>query len=232
MNHLSQGHYIYGMNNFKPRMFNAKNYAGVNTGFGGSADSRTTRVVSLQAALMQLTQAGILSHGAPGKLPGQAMSISWIRATILVRCNATVRGHSAVSVPVLQAVINLLQHKLTPIVPLRGSISASGDLMPLSYIAGTIEGNPDIQVELDDGRIMPADEALQIAGIEPITLGPKEGLGLVNGTACSAAVGALVMNEAHRLALLTQALTSMAVEVSISALNGMPESTFLTDYRL
>jgi phenylalanine ammonia-lyase len=87
--------------------------------------------------------------------------------------------------------------------------------MPLSYIAGTIEGNPDIYVELEDGQTLAADEALQKAGIEPVTLGPKEGLGLVNGTACSAALGALVINEAHQLAFITQALTAMAVEVSI-----------------
>lgn len=186
---------------------------GVNTGFGGSADTRTDEVVKLQAALMQLTQAGILSASPDGSIPEQAMPASWVRATIVVRCNSTLRGHSAVSLPVLQALTRLLEHRIIPIVPIRGSVSASGDLMPLSYIAGAIEGNPDILVKCEDGLVLPAPQALRAAGLLPVTLGPKEGLGLVNGTASSAALGALVMSHAHNLAVLTQALTAMAVEV-------------------
>lgn len=87
--------------------------------------------------------------------------------------------------------------------------------MPLSYIAGAIEGNPDVYVEsTSDGALLPAHTALQSRGLEPVRLGPKEGLGLVNGTASSAALGALVIHEAHNLSVLTQALTAMAVEVS------------------
>lgn len=85
--------------------------------------------------------------------------------------------------------------------------------MPLSYIAGTIEGNPDILIE-KNGKVIPAPQALKEAGLQPVKLGPKEGLGLVNGTSSSAALAAMVITDAHRLALLTQALTGMAVEVS------------------
>jgi phenylalanine ammonia-lyase len=162
---------------------------------------------------MQLTQAGILTPSLDGSVPEEAMPASWVRATIVVRCNATLRGHSAVSLPVLQAMISLLQHRLTPVVPLRGSVSASGDLMPLSYIGGAIEGNPDILVETN-GQVLPAPQALRDAGLPAVKLGPKEGLGLVNGTASSAALGALVLSQAHNLAVLTQALTAVAVEVS------------------
>ncbi len=132
---------------------------------------------------------------------------------MVVRCNSTLRGHSAVSLPVVRAVAGLLEHHLTPIVPLRGSVSASGDLMPLAYVAGSIEGNPDILLE-KNGEVLPANQALQEAGMQPVVLGPKEGLGLVNGTASSAGLGALVMAEAHSLAVLTQILTGAAVEVS------------------
>ncbi|KAH8816718.1 phenylalanine ammonia-lyase [Xylogone sp. PMI_703] len=204
MDHLAKDYYVYG----------------VNTGFGGSADSRTEEVVKLQAALMQLTQAGILTPSPGSTVPEQAMPAAWVRATIVVRCNATMRGHSAVSLPVLQAMVGLLEHRLAPVVPLRGSVSASGDLMPLSYIAGAIEGNPDILVESNAGGVLPAPQALQAAGLSTVQLGPKEGLGLVNGTASSAAVGALVMSKAQNLALLTQALTALAVE----ALHGSSES--------
>lgn len=193
---------------------NSDCHAGVNTGFGGSAHTRTEEIVALQAALMQLTQVGILSPFAKTLHEKHAMPASWVRATMVTRLNATIRGHSAVSLPILKAITGLLEHRLTPVVPLRGSVSASGDLMPLSYISGAIEGNPDVFVETQDGTILPSHIALQKAGISAVTLGPKEGLGLVNGTASSAALGALVMAEAQGLAILTQVLTALAVEVS------------------
>ncbi|KAI0385890.1 phenylalanine ammonia-lyase [Hypomontagnella monticulosa] len=201
--YLSKGWYVYG----------------VNTGFGGSADTRTDQVVALQSALMQLTQSGILSRNTDGSRPEQAMPSSWVRGAIAVRCNSTLRGHSAVSLPVLKAIIALLENNLNPMVPLRGSVSSSGDLMPLSYVAGSIEGNPDILIERN-GKVLPAPQALAEAGLQPVKLGPKEGLGLVNGTSSSVALGAIVITESHRLALLTQALTGMAVE----ALHGSRES--------
>ena len=169
--------------------------------------------MQLQASLMQLTQSGILSRSADGSVPGHAMPSDWVRAAMVVRCNHTLRGHSAVSFPVVNAVASLLEHHLTPVVPLRGSVSASGDLMPLAYVAGAIEGNPDVLLE-KQGKVLPAHRALQEAGLPAVTLGPKEGLGLVNGTSSSAGLGALVVAEAHQLALLTQVLTGAAVEVS------------------
>jgi phenylalanine ammonia-lyase len=178
---------------------------------------------------MQLTQAGVLTSAATHEVrsgqrdqdfrrgSGHAMPAPWVRATMVVRCNATVRGHSAVSLPILQAVMRLLENRITPVVPLRGSVSASGDLMPLAYIAGAIEGSPDIYVEMSRANrtVLPARDALQLQGIDAVRLGPKEGLGLVNGTASSAALGALVMYEVHHLSVLVQALTGMAVEVSV-----------------
>lgn len=201
--YLSKGWYVYG----------------VNTGFGGSADTRTDQVVDLQSALMQLTQSGIISRHTDGSPPDHAMPSSWVKGAIVVRLNSTLRGHSAVSLPILKAVTALLEHNLNPVVPLRGSVSSSGDLMPLSYVAGSIEGNPDVLIERN-GRVLPAAQALAEAGLEPVKLGPKEGLGLINGTSSSAALGAIVLTESHRLALLTQALTGMAVE----ALHGSRES--------
>ncbi|KKK12458.1 hypothetical protein P175DRAFT_0534267 [Aspergillus ochraceoroseus IBT 24754] len=210
--HLDKGYSVYG----------------VNTGFGGSADSRTGKVVALQSGLLQLTQAGVLLSSDKGgdentKLDSHAMPASWVRGTMVVRCNSNIRGHSAVTLPVLESMIHLLGNQITPIVPLRGSISASGDLMPLSYIAGVIEGNPDVyvQVQRDEKReIMKSSEGLQSVGMKAIKLGPKEGLGLVNGTSTSAAVASLVMYEAHQLAVLVQALSAMGVE----ALTGTAES--------
>ena len=163
---------------------------GVNTGFGGSADSRTDKAAALQSALLQLTQAGVLVSSdknveETGTLGPHAMPPSWVRGSIVVRANSNARGHSAVTIPILQSLVGLLQKNITPVVPLRGSISASGDLMPLSYIAGAVEGSPDIYCQVEDPtsgkpRIMTARDALQQAGMEPRPMGPKEGSGPVN----------------------------------------------------
>lgn len=142
---------------------------------------------------------------------------------MLVRCNATIRGHSAVNASVVESILQLLRHDLTPVVPLRGSVSASGDLMPLSYIAGAIQGSPDIWIRAGCGssrKLITAREALRESGMAPIVLGPKEGLGLINGTAASAAVASLALYETHQLAILAQVLTATATE----ALAGNVES--------
>ncbi|KAI4239066.1 MAG: hypothetical protein LQ349_000643 [Xanthoria aureola] len=196
---------------------------GVNTGFGGSADTRSTQNEALQAALLQHHHFGVLTsadRGLPStssrSTPSAAMPLDWVRGTMLVRTNTVARGHSAVSFHAIETVLALLRSNLTPVIPLRGSISASGDLSPLSYVAGTITGNPDIYVQTPSD-IIPANEALDRLGIAPIVLGPKEGLGFMNGTATSAAVASLVLYEAHHLALLSQILTAMASEALLAS---------------
>ncbi|TVY12854.1 Phenylalanine aminomutase (L-beta-phenylalanine forming) [Lachnellula arida] len=229
MSHLAEGRHVYG----------------VNTGFGGSADSRTNDLFALQAALLQLTQAGVLAQADKDDLAStgssliasQAMPSAWVKAMMLVRCNVTARGHSAVSIPVIHSILALFRHRITPVVPLRGSVSASGDLMPLSYVAGAIEGSPDVFVRMESKpatlgvstRVMTAKDALKSVGADIRTLGPKEGLGLVNGTSASAALASLVIYESHHLALLTQALSAMACE----ALLGTSESfhSFIAEVR-
>ncbi|KAE8350256.1 L-Aspartase-like protein [Aspergillus coremiiformis] len=214
--HLDKGYHVYG----------------VNTGFGGSADSRTDRVVALQAGLSQLLQAGVLVASdkennanlkCGGRLNSHAAPVPWVRAAMLVRCNSNARGHSAVTLSVMKSILRLLESRITPVVPLRGSISASGDLIPLSYIAGAIEGNPDVYVHVQNSntpQIMSSRDGLLSAGIEPQVLGPKEGLGLVNGTSFSAALSSLVLYETHQLVVLVQAISAVAVE----ALMGNAES--------
>lgn len=148
------------------------------------------------------------------------MPRSWVKGMILTRCNTISRGHSAVSLKVIETVNALIVRGITPIVPLRGSISASGDLSPLSYVAGAVTGNPDIVVHIGDPkhpRKVPANEALECADIEPLVLGPKEGLALLNGTATSAAAGSLALFDSHNLVLLSQVLTSMSVEALLGS---------------
>lgn len=195
---------------------------GVNTGFGGSADTRTTDVLALQSSLLQHTQSGILVHGDTTNnvdeceyLSLHSMPSTWVRAIMLIRCNSIVRGHSAASQTIIEAILNLIRINFTPVIPLRGTVSASGDLMPLAYIGGTVEGSPDIQVRIctEKGpRVVPANVALAAAGIKPVRLGPKEGLSMINGTSASAGVASLALYEANHLAILSQVLTAMACE--------------------
>jgi phenylalanine ammonia-lyase len=134
---------------------------------------------------------------------------------MLVRANSIARGHSAASRAVIEAILKLIRLDFTPVIPFRGTVSASGDLMPLAYIGGTIQGSPDIWVRISTKngfQVVPATEALSIAGITPLKLGPKEGLSMTNGTSASAAVASLALYEANQLAVLSQVLTAMAVE--------------------
>ena len=141
----------------------------------------------------------------------------WVRASLLVRSNSLACGNSGVRPVVIQKLVQLLQKDITPAIPLRGSISASGDLIPLSYIAAVLQGSHDSQVWIKDKardvrcRIS-ASEAISKSSLGSLILGPKEGLAIVNGTAVSAGVGALALHDAHCLAVLSQVLTAMAVE--------------------
>ncbi|KAJ5652801.1 L-Aspartase-like protein [Penicillium longicatenatum] len=210
---------------------------GINTGFGGSANTTTDDTKNLQISLMQMQQYGVLSS-AENRFPGAGHSAaatempeSWVRASMLVRCNTLVQGHSGVRFCIIEALADFLNRQYTPLVPLRGSISASGDLSPLSYIAGVLEGNAKLLLrapmsaetsrqETKRRELVSADKLLAQIGMQPISLGPKEGLALINGTAVSSAVAAIGLHETHHLAVLSQVLTAMAVEV----MSGNPES--------
>ncbi len=191
---------------------------GVNTGFGGSADVRTGATGALQTALLQMQLSGVLpthsdsSHSSYATL---AMPGSWVRGTILIRCNSLLRGHSGIRFSVSELLSTLLQKDLIPLIPLRGSVSASGDLSPLSYIAGTLEGNPDVRVwagRAGARSLMPADKALSLIGMDAVQFGPKEVLAMINGTAVSASVVALALHEANHFVVLSQILTAMTTE--------------------
>ncbi|KAJ0297479.1 hypothetical protein COL5a_010269 [Colletotrichum fioriniae] len=194
---------------------------GVNTGFGGSADSRTEQHKRLQISLLQHTQSAIIASSdmtdSQIDQDGQSHVIptAWVKAAIVIRANQNLRGHSAVRLEVIETLLSLLRHDITPLIPLRGTISASGDLMPLSYIAGTLTGDPNISVTIGSGpsrKVMSARDALKQHGIQPVELQPKEGLGLINGTAPSAALATLVIHEANQLAVLAQGLTAFTSE--------------------
>ncbi|KAI2625532.1 L-Aspartase-like protein [Xylaria nigripes] len=201
---------------------------GVNTGFGGSADQRTDDVDKLQQRLMTLLMAGITSTKSSdlhfGTDSGSTcMPESWVRASILVRLNSLAAGASGVRTQVTDRLSELLNKDIVPLIPLRGSISASGDLSPLSYIGGVLQGKNYVSAYVGprgQRRLVRADVALKEAQLPPVRILAKEGLAIVNGTAVSAGVAALAAYECTNLAALTQVLTAMSVE----ALCGTDES--------
>ncbi|KAF4972451.1 hypothetical protein FSARC_1018 [Fusarium sarcochroum] len=194
---------------------------GVNTGFGGSADVRTDDWLENQIGVLQHTQSAIITSSDKNlgsnseREPSHVMPPEWVRGAILARANQNMRGQSSVRLEVLERLVKLLHHDITPMVPIRGTISASGDLMPMSYIAGAVTGNPDVFVQVGRGKfakVLPSHEALQNSGLSPSGLGPKEALGLINGTAPSVSLASLVLHDAQQLAVLAQVLTAFASE--------------------
>ncbi|KAJ2906508.1 phenylalanine ammonia-lyase [Zalerion maritima] len=193
---------------------------GVNTGVGGSADARTGEYDGLQIALLQHLQSAFIPEAdlSTTKRAGVVSNVlpsAWSKASLAVRANQCLRGHSGIRIETVKSLTNLLSAGITPLIPKRGSISASGDLMPLSYIAGTITGNSSVPCEVEvngDVTIMRADIALKTKGLEPIQLQQKEALALVNGTAPSAAAAAINVFHANQIATLAQLLTTFTAE--------------------
>ncbi|KAF2202544.1 phenylalanine ammonia-lyase [Delitschia confertaspora ATCC 74209] len=212
---------------------------GVNTGFGGTADVRNKRTQQLQRVLIRELHYGILSSASRDPKPSQDAAAlpyqfdlsneqldtavhlpeTWTRAAILIRLNSLLKGHSAIRQETLESLLDLLRQNIIPIIPLRGSISASGDLSPLSYLGGAIQGKPTIRIHSKSEELY-ADTAFARAGLSPVTLEAKEGLAIVNGTAVSTASAALALHDANILSILSQIMTAMSVE----ALAGTIES--------
>ncbi|KAJ4016006.1 hypothetical protein NW752_006939, partial [Fusarium irregulare] len=209
----------------------------VNTAPGGNADSRTEANSRLQHSFFQHHQSGILpetlqdSYEGPGSL--QSLPETVVRALVAVRCNSLIRGHSAIRQHVVESLTAMISQGITPLIPTRGSISASGDLSPLSYLGGMLEGNESIFVRVPDShavsKVVSAKEALESRGLSPVVLEPKEGLAIMNGTSVSTGHAALVLHDCHDLAILCQLLTSMTVEALAGKLSNFHD--FISDVR-
>ncbi|WP_259279094.1 aromatic amino acid ammonia-lyase [Pedomonas mirosovicensis] len=172
---------------------------GVTTGYGDSCGRGVPRdlVEALPLHLSRFHGCGL----------GRHLDAAQTRAVLAVRLASLARGVSGVRWVLLERLSDFLNHDLLPLIPEEGSVGASGDLTPLSYIAAALVGERDV---LYRGKTCPAAEALAAAGLVPLTLQPKEGLAIMNGTAVMTALACDAYARAEYLTRLTARLTAMA----------------------
>ena len=191
---------------------------GVSTGFGSNADKllgahplRSGAGAGREASLHEELQHNlIVTHAV---CVGEPFAPDVVRAMLGIRINTLLRGHSGIRVQTLEAMTALLNAGIVPVVPQLGSVGASGDLAPLSHLAIVLLGGGEAFFA---GQRMKGGEALERAGLAPVTLSYKEGLALNNGTAQMLATGVLAL---HRLeALLDTA--DIAAAMTIDAFAG------------
>ena len=174
---------------------------GVNTGYGGNA------CYVIPGEELAHHQQNLLEFMACGV--GEALPDDAVRAAMLLRANALARGLSGVRVVVIERLLDLLNHGITPIVPRFGSVGASGDLVPSAHIARALCGRGEV---LYHGERVAAVDALWCEHLTPLALEAKEGLALLNGTTVMTGIAALVVAEAEYLFRLGLGAAAMAVE--------------------
>ncbi|WP_207801113.1 histidine ammonia-lyase [Aliidiomarina sp. B3213] len=187
---LSQGRVVYG----------------INTGFGLLAN---TRIQPDQLADLQ--RRIVLSHAAG---VGELMADSVVRLMMVLKINSLARGFSGIRPQVMEFLLTMLEKEAYPCVPEKGSVGACGDLAPLAHMVLPLLGEGEIRYQ---GEVKPSSEVLPLIGLEAMTLAPKEGLALLNGTQASTALalhGLFAIEDVFRAGLLAG---GMAVEAALGS---------------
>lgn len=174
---------------------------GITTGFGALASTRIgpAELSRLQVNLVRSHAAGV----------GEPLPEEVVRAMLLLRARTLAQGYSGVRPLIVERLLSMLELGIVPVVPSQGSVGASGDLAPFAHLALPLIGEGAVAF---GGRVMPAADALNAAGLEPIELQAKEGLSLLNGTEGMLAMGVLSLALAERLADAADEACALSVE--------------------
>ena len=179
-----------------------KTVYGVNTGFGKLSDIKIAdnHVNELQLNLIRSHSAGV----------GEPYSIPVTRAIMLLRANVLAKGNSGVRRELIELLLEMLNHKVHPEIPSKGSVGASGDLAPLAHLALVLVGEGTV---LTETKTISGKAALDEKGLKPVTLQAKEGLALINGTQAMTGIGSLAWHTSMRLSRVADIAGAMSLDV-------------------
>ncbi len=173
---------------------------GVTTGYGDSCT-----VIVPPELVAELPEQLYTYHGCG---LGVHLTAPQTRAVLVTRLASLAQGYSGVSIALLEQLTALLQHDILPLIPAEGSVGASGDLTPLSYVAAVMCGKREVQYR---GERMAAERARGAAGLKPLQLRPKEGLSIMNGTSEKTALACLEFDSAEYLSRIATRITALAL---------------------
>ncbi|MGE0173877.1 MAG: histidine ammonia-lyase [Oligoflexales bacterium] len=174
---------------------------GINTGFGFLSNVKIN-----QGDLSALQQNLVRSHACG---VGNPSSAEVVRGLLLLRVHTFCVGYSGISRQVVDTLLRFLKHDILPVIPEQGSVGASGDLAPLAHLALGLMGEGRCFFE---GEVVDAKIALKKAGVEPVKLGPKEGLSLINGTHYMTALAAFAVEEAKILLKSADVIAALSLD--------------------
>ena len=175
----------------------------INTGFGALSNKKIQKrdLAQLQYNLIRSHCAGV----------GEPFPRAVSRAILILRANCLISGFSGINPEIVELLLDFLNFDITPLIPTKGSVGASGDLAPLAHMALTLIGEGDV---IYKGTRCPSATAIKDIGRTPAILGPKDGLALVNGTAVMTALASLAIEEGDRLAKLWDVACALTVEAT------------------
>ena len=179
---------------------------GINTGFGLLANTRIANedLETLQRSL-------VLSHAAG---IGELMDDATVKLVMVLKINSLARGYSGIRLKVIEALMALVNSEVYPCIPKKGSVGASGDLAPLAHMSAALLGEGQARYQ---GEIISSEAALKIAGLAPITLGPKEGLALLNGTQASTAFALEALFHTEDLYASATVCGALSIEAALGS---------------
>ena len=174
---------------------------GINTGFGPLCNTKISK------ADTKILQSNILKSHSVGV--GEPISTELAKIMLILKIHALAKGYSGIAETTLQRMLWHLENDAIPVVPSQGSVGASGDLAPLSHLFLPLIGLGKVEYQ---GETIPTQELFQQTGLQPLELGPKEGLALINGTQFIAAHGVLVLHKLQRCLRQADIVGAMMLE--------------------